>query len=59
MAREKDEIIKEVCAARKKIAAECDYDFKKLLARYERMQVKNPEGLVDEVSMSDSERPEA
>jgi hypothetical protein len=45
----RDEILEEIYAAKKKIAEECDYDFKKLLARYERMQAENPEGLVYEV----------
>jgi hypothetical protein len=50
-----DEIVEEVHAARKKIAEECDYDFKKLLARYERMQAENPHDLVCEVPKSDPE----
>jgi hypothetical protein len=50
-----DEIVEEVHAARRKIAEECDYDFKKLLARYERMQAENPEGLVDEVPKTEPE----
>jgi hypothetical protein len=50
-----DEIVEEIHAARKKIAEECDYDFDKLLARYERMQAENPEGLVDYVPKSDPE----
>ena len=37
------------------IAEECDYDFVKLLARYERMQAENPELLVDLVPKSDPE----
>jgi hypothetical protein len=52
-----DEIVEEVHAARRKIAEECDYDFDKLLARYERMQAENPEGLVDNVPKSDSAPP--
>ena len=52
---DEDEIVAEVHAARKKIAEECDYDFKKLLARYERMQAENPELLVDHVPKSDPE----
>jgi hypothetical protein len=32
----KDEVLEEVYAARKKIAEECDYDFKKLVERYKR-----------------------
>ena len=51
----KDEILEEVYAARKKIAEECDYDFKKLVARYERMQAENPEGLVCEVPKTEPE----
>jgi hypothetical protein len=50
-----DEIVEEVYAARKKIAEECDYDFKKLLARYERMQAENPQDLAYEVPKSDPE----
>jgi hypothetical protein len=50
-----DEILEEVYAARKKIAEECDYDFNKLLARYERMQAENPEDLAYEVPESDPE----
>ena len=50
-----DEIVEEVHAARKKIAEECDYDFKKLLARYERMQAENPQDLVSEVPKSEPE----
>jgi hypothetical protein len=52
-----DEIVEEVHAAREKIAKECDYDFDKLLARYERMQAEDPEGLVDFVPKSDPEPP--
>jgi hypothetical protein len=50
-----DEIVEEIHAVRKKIAEECDYDFDKLLARYERMQAENPEDLVDQVPKSDPE----
>ena len=50
-----DEIVEEVHAARKKIAEECDYDFKKLLERYERMQAENPQDLVDEVPKTEPE----
>jgi hypothetical protein len=50
-----DEIVEEVYAARRKIAEECDYDFKKLLARYERMQAANPQDLAYEVPKSDPE----
>jgi hypothetical protein len=50
-----DEIVEEVHAARRKIAEECDYDFKKLLARYERMQAENPRDLVDEVPKTEPE----
>ena len=52
-----DDILEEVYAARKKIAEECYYDFKKLLARYKRMQAEDPEGLVDCVPKSDPEPP--
>ena len=47
-----DEIIEEIHAARRKIAEECDYDFDKLLARYERTQAENPEDFVDHVPKS-------
>ena len=40
---------------KKKIAEECDYDFKKLLAHYERMQAENPENLVYEVPKTEPE----
>jgi hypothetical protein len=50
-----DEILAEVHAARKKIAEECEYDFKKLVAHYKRMQAEHPELLVDEVPKSDPE----
>jgi hypothetical protein len=50
-----DELVEEVYAARKKIAEECDYDFKKLLERYERLQAENPEGLVDNVPKTEPE----
>ena len=50
-----DEIVEEVHAARKIIAEECDYDFDKLLARYERMQAENPRDLVYEVPKTESE----
>ncbi len=44
-----DEILEEVYAARRKIAEECDFDFDKLLARYQQMQAENPEDLCYEV----------
>jgi hypothetical protein len=50
-----DEVAEEIYAVRKKIAEACDYDFDKLLARYERMQAENPEDLVDRVPKSDPE----
>jgi hypothetical protein len=50
-----DEIVEEVHAARKKIAEECDYDFQKLLQRYQRMQEENPENLVSEVPKTEPE----
>jgi len=50
-----DEIVEEVSAARKKIAEECDYDFKKLLDRYKRMQAEHPERFVDEVPKTEPE----
>jgi hypothetical protein len=50
-----DEIVEEIHAARKKIAEECGYDFKKLVERYKRMQAEDPEGLVDFVPKSDPE----
>jgi len=52
---DEDEIVAEVRAVRKKIWEECDCDFNKLLARYERMQAENPEGFVDHVPKSDPE----
>ena len=52
---DEDEIVAEVHAARKKIWEECDCDFNKLLACYERMQAESPEGLVNEVPKSDPE----
>jgi hypothetical protein len=54
---DEDEIVAEIHATRRKIAEECDYDFKKLVARYERMQAENPEGLVDHVPKSDPKPP--
>jgi hypothetical protein len=50
-----DEIVEEVHAARRKIAEECDYDFKKLLARYERMQEQNPQDLAYDVPKTEPE----
>ena len=50
-----DEIVEEVHASRKKIAEECDYDFKKLLARYERMQAEDPRSLVYDVPKTEPE----
>ena len=50
-----DEIVEEVHAARKIIAEECNYDFKKLLDRYERMQAENPEDLAYEVPKTEPE----
>lgn len=50
-----DEIIGEVHAARKQIAEECGYSFKKLLERYERMQAENPDNLVHEVPKTEPE----
>jgi hypothetical protein len=54
---EEDEIVAEIHAARKKIAEECDYDFDKLLARYERMQAESSEQFVREVPKSDIKPP--
>jgi hypothetical protein len=51
----KDEILEEVYAARKKIAEECDYDFKKLLERYKRLQAEHPEDLAYEVPKTEPE----
>jgi hypothetical protein len=51
----RDEILHEIYAAKKKIAEECDYDCKKLLALCERMQAENPEGLVDKVPKTEPE----
>jgi hypothetical protein len=49
------EIVEEVHAARKKIAEECGYDFKKLVERYKRLQAEHPERLAYEVPKSDLE----
>ena len=49
-----DEIVEEVHTARKKIAEECNYDFDKLLERYERMQA-DTENLVFEVPKTEPE----
>jgi hypothetical protein len=46
---EEDEIVAEVRAARAKLAAECDYDLKKLGERLKRSQEEHPEGLVTHV----------
>jgi hypothetical protein len=50
-----DEIIEEIHAARKKIAEECGYDFKKLVERYKRMQAESSGEFVREVPKSDPE----
>ena len=50
-----DEIVEEIHAARKKIAEECDYDFKKLVERYKRQQAEHPEDLVYEVPRTEPE----
>ena len=50
-----DEIVEEIHAVRKQIAEECDYDFEKLLAHYERMQAEHPENLVYEVPPTEPE----
>jgi hypothetical protein len=50
-----DEIVVEVHAARKTIAEECGYDFKRLLERYKRLQAEHPEDLVDEVPKTEPE----
>jgi hypothetical protein len=50
-----DEIVEEVHAARRQIAEECGYDFKRLVEHYTRLQAEHPELLVDEVQKSDPE----
>ena len=50
-----DEIVEEVHAARKKIAEECGYDFKRLVERYKRQQAEHPEDLVYEVPRTEPE----
>ena len=50
-----DEIVEEVHAARKQIAEECGYDFKRLVERYKRLQAEHPEDLVDEVPKTEPE----
>ena len=50
-----DEIVAEVHAARRRIAEECGYDFKRLVERYKRLQAEHPEELVDEVPKTDPE----
>ncbi len=50
-----DEIIEEIHAARKQIAKECDYDFKKLVEHYKRMQAESSEHFVRDVPKSDPE----
>jgi hypothetical protein len=49
------ELAAELHTARKKIAEECGYDFRRLVERYKRMQAENPELLVDHVPKSDPE----
>ena len=50
-----DEIVEEVREARRKIAEECGYDFKKLVERYQKMQAESSEQFVREVPKSDPE----
>jgi len=50
-----DEIVEEVHAARRKIAEECGYDFKKLVERYKRQQAEHPEDLAYEVPKTEQE----
>jgi len=51
----KDPIVEEVRKARQEIAAECDYDFKKMLQR-ERNILKNWKGKVVTKAQLDAER---
>jgi hypothetical protein len=51
----KDEILETIYAAKRKVAEECDYDFKKLVERCKREQAEHPESLVDHVPKSDPE----
>ena len=50
-----NEIVEEVHAARKQIAEECGYDFKRLVERYKRLQAEHPEDLVNEVPKTEPE----
>ena len=51
----RDELLDEIYAAKKKIAAECGCDFDKLVERLVRSQEQHPELLVREVPKSDPE----
>ena len=50
-----DEFVEEIHEIRKRIAEECDSDFKKLGERLMRLQEQHPELLVHEVPKSDPE----
>jgi len=44
-----DDIVDEIHAVRRKIAEECDHDFKKLGDRYRKTQDEHPELMVTDV----------
>ncbi len=48
-----DDFVEEIHAVRKKICAECDYDFQKLGEYYKRLQQEHPEHLVTDVPKSE------
>jgi|WetSurMetagenome_2_1015567.scaffolds.fasta_scaffold940766_2 hypothetical protein len=50
-----DEFVEEIHEIRKRIAEECDYDFKKLGERFMRLQERHPEQLIFEVPKTEPE----
>jgi hypothetical protein len=44
-----DPIIDEIHAIRKKICEECDYDFRRLTERYQKLQEQHPKLIVNKV----------
>ena len=50
-----EDIVDEIHAVRRKIAEECDHNFKKLGDRYRRIQDEHPELVVTDVSDSASQ----
>ena len=50
-----DEFVEEIHEVRKRIAEECDNDFKKLAEGFIRLQEQHPEQLVFEVSKTEPE----